>query len=220
MKPASVQCIMRHRVESSEKVEEILVTGQRSGIWKFGRRGAAALAVTAALGLSACDSGGLRRSLGLESRGPDEFTVVNRPPLDLPPDFGLRPPTPGAGRPNEKPVGEQAKQTVLGASGRAVKMIAGRTAGESALLRQAGAVDLDTAIRETVNRESAQLAAADRSLTDRLIFWRPPPPPGTVVDPTAEQQRLRENAALGKPATEGETPIIQRKRRGILEGIF
>ena len=185
-----------------------------------GRAGRVALALTVALGLSACDSGSLRRSLGLDSRGPDEFRVVTRAPLDLPPDYGLRPPQPGAGRPNEPTVREQAKQTVFGPATPAVKVVAGRTAGESALLRQAGAVDLDASIRETVNRESAQLASADRSLTDRLIFWRDQPPPGTLVDPVAEQQRLRENAALGKPATEGETPIIQRKRRGILEGIF
>lgn len=183
------------------------------------RTTSAALLVVAALGLSACDNSGLRRSLGLDVRGPDEFRVVSRAPLDLPPEFGLRPPSPGAARPNEQPVREQAKQTVFGTQ-TAAKTVAGRTAGESAMLRQAGAVEVDGTIRETVNRESAQLAAADRSFTDRLIFWRDPPPPGTVVDPAAEQQRLRENAALGKPATSGETPIIQRKRRGILEGIF
>jgi hypothetical protein len=183
------------------------------------RTTSAVLLVAAALGLSACDNSGLRRSLGLDVRGPDEFRVVSRAPLDLPPEFGLRPPTPGAARPNEPTVREQAKQTVFGGA-TAAKLVAGRTEGESALLRQAGAVEADGTIRDTVNRESAQLAAADRSFSDRLIFWRDPPPPGTVVDPVAEQQRLRENAALGKPATTGETPIIQRKRRGILEGIF
>jgi hypothetical protein len=188
---------------------------------RIGLRGRpAALLVLAALGLSACDNGSLRRSLGLDSRGPDEFRVVSRAPLDVPPDFGLRPPQPGAQRPNEPTVREQAKQTVFGANTPAVRVVEGRSAGESVLLRQAGAVDVDANIRETVNRESAQLAQADRGLTDRLIFWREPPAPGTVVDPVAEQQRLRENAALGKPATEGETPIIQRKRRGILEGIL
>jgi hypothetical protein len=180
----------------------------------------AALLALAACGLAACDTGSLRRSLGLDSRGPDEFRVVSRAPLDVPPDYGLRPPQPGASRPNELSMREQAKQTVFGANTPAVQVVEGRSSGESALLRQAGAVDVDSSIRETVNRESAQLAQADRTLTDRLIFWRDTPPPGTVVDPVAEQQRLRENAALGKPATEGETPIIQRKTHGLLEGIF
>jgi hypothetical protein len=52
------------------------------------------------------------------------------------------------------------------------------------------------------------------------VFWRDPEPYGDVVDPAAEQKRLQENAALGKPVTEGETPTIVRKQRGMLEGIF
>ena len=40
------------------------------------------------------------------------------------------------------------------------------------------------------------------------------------MDPTKETQRIRENVALGKPATDGETPIIQRKKRGIIESLF
>ena len=38
---------------------------------------------------------------GGPSPGPDEFAVVTRAPLSLPPDYGLRPPRPGAARPNE-----------------------------------------------------------------------------------------------------------------------
>jgi hypothetical protein len=52
------------------------------------------------------------------------------------------------------------------------------------------------------------------------VFWRTPEQPGVVLDPAREQQRLRENAALGREQTVGDTPIIQRRRRGLLEGIF
>ena len=48
-------------------------------------------------------------------------------------------------------------------------------------------------------------------------------PPGAdrVVDPTKESQRIRETQALGRPITEGQTPIIERrKKKGLLEGIF
>ena len=65
---------------------------------------------------------------------------------------------------NGPTVREQAKQTVFGGPP-AAKVVAGRTEGESVLLRQAGAVEIDDAIRETVNRESAQLAAVE-SATD------------------------------------------------------
>ena len=52
------------------------------------------------------------------------------------------------------------------------------------------------------------------------MFWRKTPPPGIVVDPEKEAQRLRENAALGQSQETGDTPIVQPKKRAFLEGIF
>ncbi|KJS38300.1 MAG: hypothetical protein VR70_10355, partial [Rhodospirillaceae bacterium BRH_c57] len=51
----------------------------------------AALAAT----LSGC-GGGVKETLGLNRQAPDEFQVVSRPPLAIPPEFKLRPPEPGA----------------------------------------------------------------------------------------------------------------------------
>ncbi len=168
--------------------------------------------------LTGCGPGELRRSLGIDRSGPDAFTVVARAPLQVPPEFGLRPPQPGAARPNETNAADRAREALLGTANRAA--LADRSAGEAALLAQAGAVGVDPRIRDTINRESTQLAEADRSFVDRLIFWQSPQAPGTVVNATQEAQRLRDNAALGRPVTEGETPIIQRKRRGPLEGLL
>jgi hypothetical protein len=92
--------------------------------------------------------------------------------------------------------------------------------GETALLAHAGAGRADPTIREAVDRESTQLVEADQTLLDKLIFWRKPEEPGTVVDPQREQQRIRENAALGRPASEGDTPSIKRRKRAPLEGLF
>ena len=92
--------------------------------------------------------------------------------------------------------------------------------GEVALLKQAGASNVDPNIRQVVNREFTQLAERDKSFTDKLIFWQKAEPEGTVIDPTKEAQRLRQNAAVGQPVTNGETPTIVRRKRGILEGIF
>ncbi len=180
----------------------------------------AAIIAGMSLALAGCSSD-LKRSLGLELTGPDPFQVVTHAPLEMPPDFGLRPPEPGAPRPNEAPVTEQARTTVFGPTAPQPTALPDRSTGESALLRQAGAIGTDPSIRDKVNRESVQLAQQDRSFVDRLVFWRDPPPPGTVVDPQAEARRLRENAALGKPVTDGNTPIIQRKKnQGLLEGLF
>lgn len=61
-----------------------------------------ALAPLLALGLSACSGDDLSRSFGLTRDTPDEFTVTTRAPLSMPPDYALRPPRPGAARPQEQ----------------------------------------------------------------------------------------------------------------------
>lgn len=94
------------------------------------------------------------------------------------------------------------------------------TSGESAFLNQAGAVDVQPGIRTTVNRDAVTAANQDTRFIDSLLFWQKQEPPGTVVNAKEEQQRLRENAALGKPVTEGSTPTIERRRKAPLEGLF
>ena len=51
------------------------------------------------LGLAGC--GALRKVAGTSKNPPDEFAVVSRPPLVLPPDFTLRPPAPDEKVPRE-----------------------------------------------------------------------------------------------------------------------
>lgn len=191
--------------------------------------------VAAMLALSGCGNQ-VRQALGMTKRSPDEFQVVSHAPLTLPPDFNLRPPAPGATRPQEGTARDQA-QTALFSNGDGgglstdsafstsfdmADMSSGpsQSAGEVALLQNAGATGLDSDIRAQIDAETAAQVERDQTLIERLVFWRSPEPYGTVVDPVAETERLRENQALGKPATEGQTPIVIRRRRGVLEGIF
>jgi hypothetical protein len=76
-------------------------------------RGAARRALACLVGaalLSGCTE--LKRSIGMEQSMPDEFAVESRAPLLIPPDFDLRPPTPGAPRPQEKTAEQQARQVM------------------------------------------------------------------------------------------------------------
>ena len=59
----------------------------------------------------------------------------------------------------------------------------------------------------------------DKSFVDSLIFWQDRSPPGVIIDPTKEQQRLRDAQAAGQPAS-GNPPTITRRKRGLLEGVF
>ena len=186
------------------------------------------VAIGALLALSGC-GGGVRQALGMTKHSPDEFLTVAHPPLTLPPDSNLRPPDPGAPRPQEGTASEQG-QTALyannGGTAPALRAASGasndaaESSGEVALLQNAGAAGIDPGIRAQIDTETAAQIDRDKTLISRLVFWRTQEPYGTVVDPVAESKRLLENQALGKPVTEGETPIITRRKKGVLEGVF
>ena len=165
------------------------------------------------------------RTFGFTRDAPDEFQVTTRAPLSVPPSLDRLPvPRPGAGRPQEVSTRQAAEATLVPGSVLDGTAAGPRSAGEAALLSQAGQPVSDD-IRRRVDEESLKLDQPDRGLVDRLIFWREPEQPGTPLDPRGESQRLRENSALGRDVTEGETPIIQRTRsrnplNNLLESIF
>ncbi len=160
---------------------------------------------------------GARKAIGLEKAAPDEFSVYTRAPLSLPPEYGLRPPVPGSDRPQRVNPRDIAKQAIMGRQSRDA---AGTSQGVQALLRDTGALTSDPQIRATINRETSFLAEEDQDIAERILFWGQPIEFGRVVDPGKESQRIRENQALGRPITEGETPTIERKRKGLLEDLF
>jgi len=176
------------------------------------------LAVT----LGACE--GVKKQFGLTKQSPDEFRVVARAPLTLPPDFILRPPEPGVARPQEGTTAQQARKVIFRADEPKAEVVVapedGRSLGEMSLLRSAGAEAANPDIRLVVERETLRLNAESEGFIDNLIFWRDQAPPGVVVDAESEAKRLRENAALGKDTTNGATPTIERGSGALLEGIF
>ena len=183
-----------------------------------------------ALVTSGCS--GTRDALGLGKRQPDEFAVYTRAPLSLPPDYGLRPPTPGSARATALAPRDEARYAVTGGGTGGSMMplrgdregnpapAGGESPGASALLERSGALGVDPDIRDVVNQETSILAVTDRSFTERLMFWSTPTDYGTVVDPVEEARRIHENQALGQSVTVGTTPTIERRRKALLEGIF
>jgi hypothetical protein len=59
-----------------------------------------------------CGCTDLKQMIGMDQPMPDEFAVESRAPLTVPPDFDLRPPEPGAPRPQEKTAEQQAEQAM------------------------------------------------------------------------------------------------------------
>lgn len=180
--------------------------------------------------LAACDT--IREEVGMTKQAPDEFTVVTKAPLTIPPKFTLRPPRPGAQRPQELQPREKARSALVGGTARRsgrdnaaaperrVEVGTPKTLGESRLLARAGADKADPDIRQVVNNETSVLAEKDASIAERLLFWRDTLPPAQVVDAQKEAKRLREAQATGEQIDGGGTVVIERRKRGLLEDIF
>ena len=106
-----------------------------------------------------------KKSIGLEQTMPDEFAVESRAPLTIPPDFDLRPPTPGAPRPQEKSADQQAKD-VMAEAGPGEP---GNKASDFRLRRtEDGLPDIGA---RSAQAPDPNAAVADRSLSGKLLDY-------------------------------------------------
>src|SRR5450432_370115 len=65
-----------------------------------------------ALSLVGCES--IREAAGVTKEPPDEFAVVTKAPLVIPPDFNLKPPKPGAVPTNQSSPTDSAQAALYG----------------------------------------------------------------------------------------------------------
>ncbi len=164
------------------------------------------LCVMAATGCS-----DVKSNLGLDRPAPDEFRVMSRAPLTLPPDFNLRPPAPGAEQLAAKSPETIAKESLIGARAENNSAI---SAEESKLLELTGAANADPTIRATVDRETQQLIDANTSILGKIRNFDPQAP---VVDAAAERERIEKNKAAGLPVNTGDTPMVKPRKKGLFE---
>jgi hypothetical protein len=172
-------------------------------------RVAAVAALFAVAGLAGCDTAS--RAFGLAKVTPDEFRVVTKAPLTLPPDYSLRPPAPGEPRPQELQPESAARQALIGQREGDV-----RSDGERLFVAKAGADHADPLVRYVVDDEFGNLAHKDKSFSDYVMFWKKGAPVAAPkselgdpdqtqpLDPAIEEKRLQS-------LTGGKTIVIARK---------
>jgi hypothetical protein len=186
-----------------------------------------------ALFLGGCS--GVRDSLGLGKNSPDEFAVVKKAPLILPPDYKLRPPRPGAPRPTAVMPVDEARVAVFGKDGKVVSpgsqgqnILLGnnrpavpKSVGETALLGNAGADPSQANVRSVIRHETTSVADKGTSFSNKLMFWQQDKASGDVVlDAGKEAARLKKATAEGTPASMESLPVIRRKKQTLLGDLF
>ena len=161
--------------------------------------------MTGALLVGACD--GAREAIGIGKQSPDEFAVVTRAPLSMPPDFGLRPPRPGVDRPQETTIANSARDLIVkSADPKApARSVSTESLGELAILSKAGATNPDPNIRREINRESSILATENDSFADRLIFWQGQRNPALLSTQKPKRNACVKMRHLGMPRPKAHT---------------
>ena len=129
---------------------------------------------------SACSD--FRRAIGTEKSSPDEFEVVVRPPLSLPPQFGAR------------PSGEETTSAAVAAStakDRSTVLLNGRTANAQGYDDVFAFDQIEDGIRTKVDEETAgirferrlplQIVSAACPMSDQLLTrWQKMPASGAM----------------------------------------
>lgn len=187
------------------------------------------------LALSACGGDSVKETLGLDHDAPDEFTVVSRPPLSVPKEFYLVPPSEGAASEFGVDASKSAREQLTGKASDANDMTLEEaqrglsdtaapvvqssslgSPGESSLLDKAGANQADPEIRSKLYGEEPR-DQDDPGILDTL---RGNPNEEPVVNATEESKRLKENKEAGKPLNEG-TPVVEDpKTKSVIDRVF
>lgn len=157
--------------------------------------------------LSSC--GNVKDQLGITKDAPDEFAVVTRAPLEMPPSIVLPPPQPGKPRPQENSPQANAKEAVFGTKN-AVEQTAAESASESALLEKTGQSNTNPDIRTVVEQDALEDERKSKTVAQKLLGLggKKVEPTAEIVDAPAEAKRIQDNLKSGKSVSDGDTPSI------------
>ena len=119
---------------------------------------------SAALLMTGCTS--TSRALGLEKSAPNEFNILTKAPLIVPPEYNLRPPAVGASSAENNYTQKTAREARIGDIDDAKP-----SNGEIALMAKAGVNRANPEIRLEIDGANS-VERKSEGFTDRLLFWQ------------------------------------------------
>lgn len=163
------------------------------------------VAVLVSLGLSLAGCQSIRNAAGISKEAPDEFAVVTKAPLVVPPDYNLRPPRPGAAPTNQSSPTGAAQAALFSDDPNAVQESLGHgySDEEKAILSNSGGAVADHSIRQELAADGKSMEGADQSFTDSLLFGGSKTDAGHPVNADAEKQRIDAAKAAGQTTPGG-----------------
>jgi len=164
-----------------------------------------------AMGLAGCTQ--TSKALGLKKNAPNEFNILTKAPLVVPPEYNLRPPQIGTSSTENNYSQKSARDALIGDIDAAEP-----TRGEVVLMSKAGVGRANQEIRLEIDGSNS-VERKSESFSDQVLFWRDGKvvtPDGSPMDPEIEARRIESmQAATGG----GEVTITKRPSGPKLPGL-
>ena len=165
----------------------------------------------AAMALTGCNT--TTKALGLTKNSPNEFNIVTKAPLVVPPEYNLRPPQIGTSSSENNYSQKSAREALIGDVDDAEP-----TRGEVVLMSKAGVGRANQEIRLEIDGSNS-VERKSKSFSDQVLFWRDGRvvhPDGSPVDPEIEARRIE---SLKSATGGGEVTITRRPGGPKLPGL-
>lgn len=153
------------------------------------------------------------KALGITKNAPNEFNILTKPPLVVPPEYNLRPPQIGTSSSENNYSQQAAREALIGNIDSAEP-----SRGEIVLMSKAGVGDSNQEIRLEIDGQNS-VERKTQDFSDRILFWKDGKaisPDGSPLDNEVEAKRLESvNSATGG----GDVEITKRPGGAKLPGL-
>ena len=158
---------------------------------------------------------GVKEKIGIINKSPDEFQVFEQKPLDVPPNFELRPPIDG-----DKVITDSKDENII--FNEEVNINESLTIEDEVLLISIGDKDSDKDIREVINDENS-IRKIEKPLLDKILDFDPilevNKEENNELDPNEEKDRINQLKEEGKLIDAKEDKIIMDELKSDLKTI-
>ena len=148
----------------------------------------------------------IRESAGVNRKVPDEFQVIENPPLVIPPNYSLVPPDQLQEKNIENIEKELAREILFGLEENSTKK-SNQLTTMNKILSEANVENVSDSIRDEIDETFAK----EMSVKDKLKFmWEDEK---DILDAVQESERIREKNFNNETITEEKIPIKKQKMK-------